>query len=201
LEALRVRQEEFKAVKLNTLGAHTADEFRKHLKRMCGNVVRAWRLKLDLNGSGGITYNEFGPAVRSLGYEGSIRELWHALDDDDSGAITVSEIDPKEAEIVEDFKRTVMSQFSNATHAWQKIAPAGQKTLTKESFKQACNILGWEGDADHLFALLDSNIEICGHIGIHDIEWLGHIDTGSGADEDDDDAKKTIAEAEENIED
>merc|ERR1712048_219646 len=178
LDALKKRQAAFRAVKNSTLGAHTLEEFRAYLRRKCGNLLRAWRLKLDNDGNGVITYNEFGPAVRALGYEGSIKELWQALDEDDGGAITLNELDPKTAELVQDFKNKLMSSYPTAQSAWRDLAPSGQKTLTKESFAKACEILGWHGNVSKMYKMLDSDVEICGHISIHDIEWLGQFDTG-----------------------
>merc|ERR1712178_186195 len=125
-DALRLRQETFKAEKRNTLGAHTVEEFRKKLEIMCGNLVRAWRLKLDLDGSGIITYNEFGPAVRSVGYEGSIKELWSALDTDDGGVVSLYELDPRTAEQLEDFKAALMSKFPTAQPAWRENTNKGK---------------------------------------------------------------------------
>merc|ERR1719284_1475099 len=131
LDLLKHRQDAFQKVKKDTLGAHTTEQFQKYLRRMCGNLVRAWRLKLDLDGNGVITYNEFGPAVRSLGYEGSIKELWQALDEDDGGAITLNELDHRTAAVVEDFKVHLMNNSPTAQSAWSRLAPGGQKTLTK----------------------------------------------------------------------
>merc|ERR1719324_1079939 len=89
-----------KSVTHNRIGPRTPDEWKRSLKRKYGNLVRAWRMTLDVDGNGTLTYNEFGPSVRSEGYEGSIRELWNALDEDGGGEVSLYEFDPDSADLL-----------------------------------------------------------------------------------------------------
>merc|ERR1719498_1870960 len=69
--AARLQMEAIEQAKAaNRLGARSINGFHRLLKRKYGNPVRGWRLGLDVDGSGKLSYMEFCTAVRGMGYEG-----------------------------------------------------------------------------------------------------------------------------------
>ena len=62
---------------------------------MSGTIYRAWRMGLDKSSRGCMSFMEFTSAARGVGYSGNIKKLWFELDDDNSGIISLEELDPK----------------------------------------------------------------------------------------------------------
>lgn len=143
------------------------------LKRRYGNLARAWRLALDLDASGKLTFPEFGPALRQLGYEGSIRALWMELDHDCSGVICLKEIAPKLHELLDRFLQFLLNQFDTCEEAWRSLAPRGQMVLDVKDFINACTYLGWMEESKLIHRALDSTDRMVGNIKFNDLEWLG----------------------------
>ena len=50
---------------------------------------------LYTDGNGKLTFGEFCVAARYLGYSGSLKQLWKSLDTDNSGSISIRELDPE----------------------------------------------------------------------------------------------------------
>jgi hypothetical protein len=170
---------------LYRLGPRTTAHFRSYLKRLGGNVLRAFRLFLDHDGNGVLTYDEFGPAVRAIGYEGSIKQLWRDLDPNDDGTISLYEVCPKTAKFLQSFKVALTRKYPTAQTAWRAMTPGGQKSLTLKSFSEACDIVGWKGNTVRLFKMLDAGAMYAKHIYISDIEWLGEFETGAPEEDED----------------
>lgn len=82
-------------------GGNAVDEFKDALVSKFGTLSRAWRLGLDVDGSGKMDMREFCEALRRLGYVGNIRTLWHLLEGGNSGTISFDELDRKAAAALE----------------------------------------------------------------------------------------------------
>ena len=63
--------------------------FKKALIFKWGNLYRAWKEALDLDGSGSLGFTEFAMACRNEGFLGPIKKIFNELDADKEGIITL----------------------------------------------------------------------------------------------------------------
>lgn len=67
-------------------------DFQQFLIRRFGSIEQAWQQAFDLDGSGEINFTEFGLGCKAAGYVGNATRLWGALDEDQSGEISMEEL-------------------------------------------------------------------------------------------------------------
>ncbi|CAK9060416.1 Probable formate transporter [Durusdinium trenchii] len=77
--------------------------FKAFLRKKFGNLIRAWRQALSQTDSMVLSKLHFLKAASRLGFAKESKELWKALDKDDSSA-SIDELDPKNAELLAHFK-------------------------------------------------------------------------------------------------
>jgi len=160
--------------KAKTVGAKSLDGFRAVLKRKFGNVIRGWRLAMDQDGNGRLSYMEFCTAVRELGYEGAIKKLWHELDADGTGWISLDELAPRAAEELHLFRVLLEKKYGNIENAWKRgLDLDGSGGMTIMEFEEACHRIGFRGNARRVFSYLDLDIHGTGRVTIDELEWLG----------------------------
>merc|ERR1712100_449230 len=148
------------------------NEFLSHIKRFCGNLVRAWRLRLDKDGSGNITYVEFCQGVRNLGYDGSIRKLWQDLDPYEKGYLSLADLNMQTAQSLERFRSYLITNYETGADAWSALAPNGQQRLNMHEFVEGCRKIGWISRPRALHQMLDSDPVQANQVTWKDIEWL-----------------------------
>merc|ERR1719215_1205851 len=78
-----------------SMAASDFPSFKRLLLRKFGTITAAWKHALDPDGNGRLSFGEFCESLRKLGYCGSVKQLWHELDTDKTGLITLDEIDPE----------------------------------------------------------------------------------------------------------
>merc|ERR1719399_2318827 len=126
-------------------GAQGLKAFKNLLKTKYGSMLVAWRRALDVSGDGKLSFVEFTSACRAIGYAGSIQKLWEQLDDDNSGVITLAELDPAAHKCIEAFWTLINDRFGDIYNAWCKFfepAQTGQLELYK--FVKKCQELGYK---------------------------------------------------------
>jgi hypothetical protein len=101
-------------------GAQTLGQFKQMLVQRFGSMLVAWRKALDVSGDGRLSFQEFTKACRALGYAGNIANLWKELDDDDSGVITLRELDEQAYNQLEAFHECVTKSYGDIYTAWYK---------------------------------------------------------------------------------
>lgn len=172
------------------------EEFVEMLGKRFGNYVRAWRKALDLDGNGRITYNEFCLACRLMGVPGSVKKLWKELDENGSGSISIDEIDPATGEMLQDFASKVTKQCPSWDDAWNLIFdPPGAMKISKSQFAEGCDTLGFDGNRDKLFRLLD--IDHSHYLTLDKMNWITKAEAkkkDEDKDEDDEDDEERIAQ-------
>lgn len=133
------------------------DDFLEILKRKYGTLTRAWRLAMDVDDSGLLDAREFAAAMKVVGYVGNVRSLWFNLDDDQSGLISLKEIDPEAAEELEKFRSQCTYIFGSMDAAWDLCLDKDKSgALTLPELSVAALELGYtdQDEVDRLFDLL-----------------------------------------------
>eukprot|EP00930_Biecheleria_cincta_P057802 TRINITY_DN4367_c0_g1_i1.p1 TRINITY_DN4367_c0_g1~~TRINITY_DN4367_c0_g1_i1.p1 ORF type:complete len:1457 (+),score=324.91 TRINITY_DN4367_c0_g1_i1:89-4372(+) len=137
------------------LGAQGVEGFVKMLKQRYGSVAAAWRIGLDRDANGKVSFGELLQSCRELGFTGNVRKLWMELDVDKGGFISLSELDAEAAKDLEDFKILCFEQFGNTLSAWQQgINPENAPGVPEKQFAARCKEIGFQGDGRRLFKLL-----------------------------------------------
>jgi len=142
-----------------TFFKHESDveEFRDVLRRKFGSITRAWRVGLDSDDSGFLDFREFNAAVKSLGFTGNLRTLWFNLDEDDSGSISLKELDPKASAALEKFRALSTRAFGSIPDMWRDcLDQDNSKTVSFNEFHTNIGVLGYADEAEiwELFNLL-----------------------------------------------
>lgn len=137
------------------LGNQGPEGFRRLLSRKFGSVAAAWRVSLDPDGNGQISFGEFNHRCRQMGFTGNLRKLWGELDTEKTGFISLKEIDPKAYQELEDFRALCLDKHGNMLNAWHNGFNIENKPGVPETvFISRCQELGFEGDGHRLFKLL-----------------------------------------------
>lgn len=152
------------APKANFLKAHSGpqltpkDQFKKLLLKTYGTYVRAWRIGLDRDHNGRLDREELTKACQDIGYPGSRQELWDMLDDNGSGEISLGEVDSMTAHMLESFIARVLHLHGSWDRAWSRIFDKrNDDRVERKMFIEGNIVLGWGGNADRMFELLDVN--------------------------------------------
>jgi len=138
-------------------GKTAKDDFLEILKRKYGTLTRAWRVALDVDDSGLLDAREFAAAMKVIGYVGNVRSLWFNLDDDQSGFISLKEIDPEASEAFEKFRSQCTFIFGSMDAAWDLCLDKDKSgALTLPELEVASWELGYSDmdEVDNLFDLL-----------------------------------------------
>eukprot|EP00439_Symbiodinium_sp_Y106_P044356 s4081_g5.t1 len=136
-------------------------DFLKLLRRKCGSVVRAWRVALDKDGGSELEFCEFVSAVRQMG-SGSgqnARSLWFNLDVDQSGTLSLYDLDPIAAHALDKFRYLCTSRYGSINAAFEQLLDTSKSgVVTLENFIEAVrDPFGYEpAVAEELFNWLRS---------------------------------------------
>jgi len=130
-------------------GGNAVDEFKDALVSKFGTLSRAWRLGLDVDGSGKMDMREFCEALRRLGYVGNIRTLWHLLEGGNSGTISFDELDRKAAAALEKFRVMSLMNHKSIEHMWKVVMDKDRSNhVGLPLFLEGCKALGYEDEEE-----------------------------------------------------
>merc|ERR1719353_1591103 len=139
------------------IGAHNFEEFKGVLTRKYGNLLRAWTMGLDSDGSGKLSFVEFCNSARLEGFAGNLKSLWKEMDADGEGFVTLEEFAPEIAKLVTGFKTFLREKHEGSLcKAWKRSLDLDKSgSISQEELVAAMAKLGWEGDAARVYKLLD----------------------------------------------
>jgi len=150
-------------------------EFKSLLLKSYSNYVRAWRFGLDRDHNGKLDYDEFKKACQDVGYPGSRKPLWNELDQNASGWVSLSEIDQNTAEMLQRFLARAMKLHTSWDDAWHThFDPEGTDRVTLFDFVRGCRTLGYGGNSERLFDLLD--VHKYGYLTMEGTKWIAGDD-------------------------
>lgn len=128
-----------------------------------------------------VTRLELSTFCKNQGWRGDSNALWHALDNDESGATSLDEFAGVEARQLALFKSWVDKNFGGVKGAIGAFAAKCKKkgmrgkhakSFDKHDFVYACRVLGFEHDAADLFDILDWDVEGDSHLTFKDLRFL-----------------------------
>jgi len=132
------------------------ETFRKLLLHRYHTVIAAWTA-LDTELQGRLSYYQFLAACKRFGYNGESRKLWEALDTDRSGFVSLYEIDAPTARLLESFAVHIWAASGSLQAAWdQHFNRRGLGRCTPASFTAGCKAIGFTGDIDTVYDLLNT---------------------------------------------
>lgn len=118
-------------------------------------LMRAWRLDLDQKGVGRVPFSTFCNSARSMGF-GNLRKLWTDLDTNQSGFLTLDKWDPQGLDALMKFKAICRREYGDLEHAFlMAMDQTRSATVTPREFAEFCERVGFPGDVQALFALID----------------------------------------------
>eukprot|EP00929_Paragymnodinium_shiwhaense_P116402 TRINITY_DN8590_c0_g1_i1.p1 TRINITY_DN8590_c0_g1~~TRINITY_DN8590_c0_g1_i1.p1 ORF type:complete len:1661 (-),score=510.83 TRINITY_DN8590_c0_g1_i1:48-5030(-) len=136
-------------------GVFCCEGLKRLLVRRYGSIYTGWRNALDLDGNGRLSFNEFCAALRELGFNGNVKELWHFLDEENSGFIDLHNICPLVHEALTSYREVVLSKWHNMLQVWMEgLDPQRRGQIDQGTFVEHCKAVGWEGDGAFLFKQL-----------------------------------------------
>jgi len=130
-------------------------QFKEFLKRKYGNLIRAWRKVLSPDGSMVIMKAAFFKAVNAMGWLGDVRHLWSIIDRDDSGYVSIEELDGKNAETLAHFHRFSTEKFGSAVACFRALDKSNRKKLRQEEFTAALKGFGFQHPTKPIFNAFD----------------------------------------------
>jgi len=139
------------------VGAHNFEEWKGVLTRKYGNLLRAWKVGLDSDGSNKLSFVEFCQSARAEGFAGNLKALWKEMGGADDGFVTLEEFAPQIAELMTSFKSFLKEKHEGSlVKAWKQSLDLDKSgSIKKEELVEAMAKLGWQGDAARVYKLLD----------------------------------------------
>eukprot|EP00933_Yihiella_yeosuensis_P055633 TRINITY_DN5447_c0_g1_i4.p1 TRINITY_DN5447_c0_g1~~TRINITY_DN5447_c0_g1_i4.p1 ORF type:complete len:774 (+),score=163.57 TRINITY_DN5447_c0_g1_i4:112-2433(+) len=130
-------------------------DFKQFLKRKYGNYVRAWRAALSPDGSMVLQRSVLFKACTNIGWPGDVRLLYRAFDKDDSGYVSIEELDAKAAELLAHFREFMGEKFGSASATFKALDKFNQNKLKQPEFVNALKSFGFKPSGKALFQGLD----------------------------------------------
>ncbi|CAE7836211.1 unnamed protein product [Symbiodinium sp. CCMP2592] len=146
------------------------ENFKTFMRKKHGNLIRAWRQDLTVNDAMSIAKVKFLREAAKLGFSRDAKDLWRALDKDESGTASVDELDPVGAETLAHFKVWVDTEFGGIRNAFRQIDEDNTKSITIKEFDKALRNFNFPRQSKALFQMLDKDAN--GKLEMEDLIFL-----------------------------
>jgi len=131
------------------------DDFKVFLRRKYGHYVKAWRNGLSPDGGMTLLKNDFFKAISRMGWQGDVRVLWQTFDRDNSGYVSIEELDARNAALLAHFHSFVMKRFGSASTAYRAFDKYNRKRIRQQEFVAALKKFEFTHPAKPLFPIFD----------------------------------------------
>lgn len=140
-------------------GANGLDGFRKMLYARYGTLPCAWRVGLDRDGNGKISFGELRQCCHALGFTGNLKKLWQDMDTSGDGFISLQELDPEAHKGINAFRDFLEERFGSTIVAWEEgFSLNGARSVSAAAFVERCAAMQFPGDAAKLFKWLRTDM-------------------------------------------
>jgi len=125
---------------------------RSFLTEAESTILRAWIKNFDPEYKLHITTDQFCMGMEEMGYCGDVYLLFQRLDVDNSGKLTLDEIDEETARLWLCFKQWCVTNFDSPLDMVYKLS-RGKDYLSEDDFNQRCKLFDWkDGHEDVLWS-------------------------------------------------
>lgn len=148
--------------------------FKDHLlRRYHHQPIRAWRGALDRKGAMRVSWDTFEGYCRLVPHiqKDILPKIWKALDQNMSGWLSLGEIWPKEAELLETFVQYCKLEYGSVRQAFLQIDSNGNGRLSRHEFQKITRDLDLsEDESDVIFNGLDLHGD--GRVEADEVQFL-----------------------------
>lgn len=127
------------------------EKFKRHLKHMYGNYIRAWRCALSPNDLMVVQKIQFSKACADLGFRSEVKLIWRALGKDGLGNLSLDELDSKSALVLAHFQVLVEQQLGGSAAAFRFLDAKNVRKVRELEFSRALQGLGFQQPTKLLF--------------------------------------------------
>lgn len=136
-------------------GWEAYEEFSLFARRRFGNAIRLY-FEIDPEETMRVGAMQFARACEEIGYRGNVSTLWRYLDKDNSGQITLQDLDSKATAVLADFKLWVQEKFDDSTDKLMRaVDDNGRNRVTKVEFVDSLQKCGFPGSTKTIKRLFD----------------------------------------------
>jgi len=135
------------------------ERFKVELLKREQSLAGAWRRCLDPKWRGRLARSEFLQACRQLNYRDNMQQLWHDLDINSHGYITLAELAWEECVMLGEFYDLILREYGGCNAAAKSWGMVGPKRFHLDDWLNLCmkrRLCGGRRAADKLFRLLCS---------------------------------------------
>lgn len=166
-------------------------DFIRHIRRLNGNEVMAWRRLLDVDAKFEVPEIRFRKFCRHIDFHGDLNALWYNFDPDHDGTLSLQQIAPQGADLLASFRKWVVEEFGSCVAVWEhpgalaarkKAHPNRDATLIPNmsisAFAQflkmhRCPMIeGADGKTTRWWICKCLDFNGCGFLCRSDMEWL-----------------------------
>jgi len=156
----------------DAIGRQQYDFLRSECRRLFRSLVLSWRLLLDPEGNGRLSFVQFVRAVSQMG-KFDVRRMWPFLDDNNSGFVTLDEWDHDAFVHLMEFRQICLDEFGSMETAFQfGLDTTGSGTSTRQELRGFCQNFEYTKSPDRLFHCLDAHNKR--YITVGDLDFLTH---------------------------